>query len=293
MNSAGLLHPTEPAVLYEIRKRGILLVRTQSLPDELLSSWLVRTAWSNGQYLERFWRKTLLIDKNIWHWDIDRGSLAQLVTRLAEVTETPLERAMATTLRGYEGILYKKCPAFGIWPWILPIGRKVNSWSLHGQQYCPLCLAEDESPYFRKKWRLAFSVACLTHGIILRDACPICKSPVNFHESEVGRWCIQETTPLTFCPYCEGDYREVSRKYPTSKAHPLAIKIQSDIYKLIYSNAQSKQAATIFFGRLRKIILSTSEELHKKSKPRAFFEKLRILSRIKIITRISSIIDKT
>jgi hypothetical protein len=36
-------------------------------------------------------------------------------------------------------------------------------------QYCPECLAEDEHPYYRRRWRLATRVSCPKHGCRLRD----------------------------------------------------------------------------------------------------------------------------
>jgi len=42
-------------------------------------------------------------------------------------------------------------------------------------QFCPACLAEDETPpYFRRGWSLATRVSCFRHGCRLRDRCPSC-----------------------------------------------------------------------------------------------------------------------
>ncbi|MBM1818233.1 TniQ family protein, partial [Sulfitobacter pseudonitzschiae] len=41
-------------------------------------------------------------------------------------------------------------------------------------QFCPACLAEDETPYFRRSWSLATRVSCFRHGCRLRDRCPSC-----------------------------------------------------------------------------------------------------------------------
>jgi len=42
-------------------------------------------------------------------------------------------------------------------------------------QFCPACLAEDETPYFRRSWSLATRVSCFRHGCRLRDRCPSCE----------------------------------------------------------------------------------------------------------------------
>lgn len=41
-------------------------------------------------------------------------------------------------------------------------------------RYCSHCLREDEVPYFRLEWRLASSILCRDHGILLRETCPHC-----------------------------------------------------------------------------------------------------------------------
>ena len=47
-------------------------------------------------------------------------------------------------------------------------GRRQAAWL----QFCPLCLAEDAQPYFRRDWRLATTIACARHGGRLLDRCP-------------------------------------------------------------------------------------------------------------------------
>lgn len=246
-------------MLAEYLTPNLLLVRYKPLPDELLSSWLVRLAWSNGQHLERFWRKRLGITRHIWHTDLDRGWLEPLISSLAAKTSTSLEEAAATTLRAYEGSVVESCQLKGTWNWILPIGRKVRTWSFHGQQYCPICLREDKMPYFRRRWRLSFSVVCPNHGIRLRDACPTCKSPVTYHESEIGVWLIQEHSPLTKCPRCGGDYRRVDRHAPTRRETTSLVAFQQTLYNVMDYNfpllgAKHPSFPHLFFNGFHQIL---------------------------------------
>ena len=39
---------------------------------------------------------------------------------------------------------------------------------------CPLCLATDETPYWRKSWRLITTTRCEEHGRTMLDRCPSC-----------------------------------------------------------------------------------------------------------------------
>lgn len=45
-------------------------------------------------------------------------------------------------------------------------------------RYCPHCLREDDSPFHRLEWRLASSILCRTHGVVLRSTCPHCGSGI-------------------------------------------------------------------------------------------------------------------
>jgi len=60
--------------------------------------------------------------------------------------------------------------------WVVPCNVKGPS---DGRSTCcPLCLAEDATPYFRLAWRFAFMTHCPRHGCVLTEACSTCGSPV-------------------------------------------------------------------------------------------------------------------
>ncbi|MDQ3818853.1 MAG: TniQ family protein, partial [Acidobacteriota bacterium] len=125
---------------------------------------------------------TLLWDKRpIWNRDIDKCADDGILTVLEQRTGTPFERVRASTLAAYEGALYERHNAFGNTFWIMPLGIYHRIRRMHGVQYCPSCLEEDKTPYFRRAWRLAFVTVCAKHRRLLLDACPRCDGPVNFH----------------------------------------------------------------------------------------------------------------
>lgn len=72
-----------------------------------------------------------------------------------------------------------------------------------GPVYCPACLDEDTTPYFRLSWRLAFVADCPVHGSQMRDACPSCERgvwPVGSRAgSQVG------TKRFGLCHFCGQD----------------------------------------------------------------------------------------
>ena len=67
------------------------------------------------------------------------------------------------------------------WPWILSTGAR-NRRRQGGLQYCPFCLSEDATPYYRLHWRLAWHVVCAKHGSLLLDRCPVCEAPLEPHK---------------------------------------------------------------------------------------------------------------
>lgn len=61
--------------------------------------------------------------------------------------------------------------------------------------YCPRCLASDSKPCFRRRWRLAPFVVCLTHRTMLLDRCWNCRSRID-----ILTW--GETSPQPSCRSC-------------------------------------------------------------------------------------------
>lgn len=171
-------------------------------PDELLSSWIVRTALGHGQAPYVFCH-TVWPGLHIWNRDIDSLGSWRLIMAMAARTGTDPRRAAATTLAAYEGELVERHFSFGRPTWVLRAGVFHRTRKRHGLQFCPACLSEGES-FFRREWRLAWAACCPNHGIVLLDRCPWCRSPVIPHRAN----------PLTSCFSCDSDLREA----PTSPA---------------------------------------------------------------------------
>lgn len=179
-------------------------VHIKPLEDELLSSWLVRLARAHGLRLHTFcdlawWHKA------IWNRDIDKSADEEILRVLSEKTATPIERVRQTTLAAYEGWLYEKHNSYGNTRWIMPVGVYHRTRKRPGLQYCPMCLREDEDPYFRRRWRLAFVTLCERHGRLLLDRCPRCRAPVNFHRNQV------DMKSITVCFGCGFDLCKAGR----------------------------------------------------------------------------------
>lgn len=172
------------------------------LDGELLSSWLTRLARAHHLRPYTFCKMTWP-GRPVWNRDIDSSADDSLLVILSEKTATPLEKVRQTILRQYEGRLYESHSDHGHCSWIMPIGIYHQSRRRFGLQYCPLCLQEDAEPYFRCHWRLALSTCCLPHRCMLRDRCPECDAPIQFHRCSLDK-------PLWRCPICDGSLMDVS-----------------------------------------------------------------------------------
>ena len=155
------------------------------LEDELLSSWLVRTAFAQGcdplvltGYIWPGWRA--------WGVDVDRGITAERIAKLATASGLDPGALAATTMKFLlELAPSSKCGRPGIWPWLLSLGSR-NRRRRGGNQYCPRCFAADRTPYFRRAWRIAWHTVCDIHGEMLRDICQACGACLEPHRLEAS-----------------------------------------------------------------------------------------------------------
>jgi hypothetical protein len=183
----------------------LLPLHLKPLPDEQLSSWLVRLAHVHGATLYSFcWQ--LWPQHALWNCDIDRVFDVSTLTVLAERTATPYERVLETTLWAFEGKIVERFSTSASPLWLLPPGLLYRVRPSHGFQFCSRCLADDITPYFRRRWRLAFTTVCLDHHCRLLDACPHCDAPVTLRRSPMTspcRWC---------CHHCHGHLAQRARQ---------------------------------------------------------------------------------
>jgi hypothetical protein len=157
--------------------------------DELLSSWLVRLSLAHGLAPEElcsifsprmrdlFWRVR----------DIDcrsrknRELYDEMLALFSRKSATPLSRVMDTTLDEYDRVLYNRRDTSRLYSWITPQELRPKPYkSRFGMQACIQCLAEDVTPYFRRRWRLSFVIACPRHKSLVIDRCYACGASIRF-----------------------------------------------------------------------------------------------------------------
>jgi hypothetical protein len=185
------------------------------LPDELLSCWLVRIAHAHRVKVQTFCERVFGRERQVWNRDIDRLAPRWIINRLSIQTGTPLADAHQTALTAYRGLLYPRRKDSGILRWILPLDIWHRKHMGHGLQFCPVCLAEDPIPYYRKRWRLALYTCCSEHNAMLHDRCPVCGAGVAFHRIELGHYGSADEGPLAYCNKCGFDLRNAPTIEPT------------------------------------------------------------------------------
>lgn len=146
-------------------------------------------------------------ERAIWNRDIDKSAPEALLHRMCELTGATEEQAYQSTLRSFEGVVYEHHNPCAFTKWLLPLGIYHRTRKGFGLMYCPLCLKEDDEPYFRKHWRLAFHLICDRHGTLMCDRCPSCGAAVVFFRRELGRRSEIDGGEITLCHACGFDLR--------------------------------------------------------------------------------------
>jgi hypothetical protein len=191
-----------------MRKKGWVegydfLVVPTPRQEELLSSWLTRTAFAHGTTLTRFISLFFKYDGSaLSRTDIDFKFDEEMFERLAQKSGLRYEEIMRMSLRSEEGYLYicNDC----LYP-PKQIRKLKDKRTCNGLIFCPECLAEGQSPYWKKKWRYDFYTVCPRHGVFLTDRCDKCFSRVNFQPMN-----LFEGT--AFCGKCGRDFRNIECK---------------------------------------------------------------------------------
>lgn len=208
------------------------------LPDELLSSWMVRIAQANAIKLQSLCWIVFGNSQSPWNRDIDRSAPEWLIKALSLKTGTPYRKVLDTTLLTYKGRLYRKPRYSGPLSWISVIQSHGMKHKGFGQQFCPVCLETDPVPYFRKQWRLALFTYCPEHQIYLHDACPQCQGPIMHYRGDFGRE-IHEALPIYCCPLCEMDLRQAPQIQPNFANSNLHVLFDACLNSLYASASQA------------------------------------------------------
>jgi transposase len=160
----------EPLLDEPIAHRPRLPGQVTPLPGEALASWLLRYAEPFGLAPEDLLLRTTeaeLAGRGDWC----RRPHSALIERLAQATGVdPTTIANMTLWSGDEASDDMR----DRFSWLrfqaaLPVNRQRRRIAV-----CPLCLAEDETPYVRRDWTVGWATICPGHAVVLMGDCPEC-----------------------------------------------------------------------------------------------------------------------
>jgi hypothetical protein len=174
------------------------------LPDELLSSWLLRLAAANAISLLE------LLDGLRWRYPHSLHPGQLLDYSVPEATLQALSlfgRAPLSKLRNLDlsrrvpqvnYALLLRFPPLSLW---CPRG---SSWRVR-YAFCPQCLVEQQITHIRWDWCFAALVGCVEHRSALLDACPACGAvdPLTF---------AADTLPPALCRLCGANLTQPSEE---------------------------------------------------------------------------------
>lgn len=196
-------------------------VRLQPGCDELLSSYLVRSAQAHGLTPSRL-ASLYMPGLPIWARDIDLCGEPSTLGMVASSARLDVATVRAMTLvdliSNWTG---KDQGHYGRTNWILSLGVHGRSYPRYGLQFCPECLQTEV--VFRRTWRLAFVFACPVHQRVLEDRCTTCRAPVVLRRSRF---------PGALCHHCGSALtRDTNRNFDVLL--PRALQVQARYLQLV------------------------------------------------------------
>ncbi len=193
-------------------------IRPKPFQDEILSSWLIRSALLNGSDPEG-WGGGIWPDYRVWTRDVDRYLPKDKTLSLCKAVSMTYDEINQMTLEPLIERITKKehLNSKTAWTWVIPTGTRNRS-RINGLHFCPDCLGT--SPvYFKKQWRLSWNVACARHGILLQLHCPNCYTVFSPHLIDY------RNTDVTSCKKCGLDLKKIER----TQADRQAISLQEQL----------------------------------------------------------------
>lgn len=190
--------------------------------NELLSSWLIRTAEKNGCSVTVL-THSLWPEWRCWSIDIDRELLETRMEILSSHSGMSKEKIANSTLFSTAKLLTNNVQSkVGIWPWISSVGSR-NTKRRGGLAFCPKCLSGDDAPYYRKSWRLAWHTTCDVHKLILLDCCPSCRTALMPHLNK------HDALAITTCSTCLRCIDNPKHHHSNVQAHDFQISADNAI----------------------------------------------------------------
>lgn len=233
------------------------IVHIKPLPDELLTSWLARTAFAHNMQVTTFLNIYIINRRNfLVRKDLDFYNDENFYNVLYSKSIFKKDAIFSMSLRSEEGFLYS-CNDCLVVPH--QIRKPVYKRSNYGMMFCPKCLSEDKIPYWRKKWRYDFYNACTKHKIFLADRCGNCYERVKVTKMSVS-------DKVVFCSNCGRDLRLTEPAHVSEECFQglEAIEWFESAFKRGYFQIGGKEIWSVLFFQIYnrfKLLLDRKENL--------------------------------
>lgn len=190
------------------------LIVPQPFPDEILSSWIARTSYAHLTHPKTFMNMHFSTGKFNWRANFDASVSDEVLHIIERKSALSFETIYQMSPRSYESYLQES---------IIPNG--LNTFIV-SQRFCPVCLREDQFPYYRKSWKVLFTTVCFKHHCYLYDGCPSCGAFLKL----ANMYC--NTLPFMFCHKCGFNLLK-ARKLTVPKIFDLAFKRIRRIHSIL------------------------------------------------------------
>ena len=145
----------------------MFLITPRPLPEESLSSWRQRLGMANG------FRLFPLAPGELRRSDPDVAPSDSTLQWISKTHGVTVEKLSQMTASGKFGTTQGKSVR-GSRRWIVSMQYSRIQNRRFGLPYCPVCLLEDATPYFRLHWRSCLHSYCNRHGVLYKDVCFQC-----------------------------------------------------------------------------------------------------------------------
>lgn len=216
-----------------------LLFRDPLLPGESLRSWVARLCLSNLLFPRQILRGVRYAAEN----DIDLIPSTSLIDRVCTISNTEESIVLASTAQRYVGWGIER---IGSCYERTPLWHAYYRNSEDAYVYCPVCLRNDEIPYFRIAWRFAIYIFCPRHGCEMLDRCPHCQAPVDPLYQRFGLAGSKATWhPLNRCGVC-GSLYEAAPEISASRTEDFVLMTVLDALEDDYFSFQGQEHVYAF-----------------------------------------------
>ena len=197
----------------ELKNENFLIIPIP-FEDELLTSWMVRTVYAHKTHPHTFTNQYLNYRPHAFFITASDYTLDENMIKTIEKKSYYKIDIHSLMLKSYSGYLQEN------------IAEHSNIF-LSDLKYCPVCLREDDIPYYRKIWKTVFYNICHKHQCYLYECCPRCKTKLDIskmHNNEL---------PYTHCYKCGFELKK-GRRLSVSKKNISSIDYQNKIFDIIY-----------------------------------------------------------